>query len=182
MLVALPLAARRFMPGEELIGLVGLIPLVGGLAAIFLQSRSAANRVIAVVNATAILLSVSLFAGAAVSASRHHNSAALVELSRENGRVQLATFAHPESSVVYYAFDRVQQLTDPADVERFFERAPDAYLITNSERWEELQSHLPPDIAVVARQPRFLKGGEVLLVRRSTEGSQTAAVPASLRL
>jgi 4-amino-4-deoxy-L-arabinose transferase-like glycosyltransferase len=182
MLVALPLAARRFMPGEELIGLVGLIPLVGGLAAIFLQSRSAANRVIAVVSATAILLSVSLFAGATVSASRHHNSAALVELSRENGRVQLATFAHPESSVVYYAFDRVQQLTDLADVERFFERAPDACLITNSERWEELQSHLPPDIAVVARQPRFLKGGEVLLVRRSTEGSQTAAVPASLRL
>jgi 4-amino-4-deoxy-L-arabinose transferase-like glycosyltransferase len=182
-LIALPLAARQFLPGEELISLVGLIPLIGGLVAIGLQTRGTPDRIMAAVSATAVLFSVALFAGAAMRASRHQNSAAVVEIARgENGRVPLATFAHPESSVVYYAADKVRRFSNAADVERFFEQSTSGYLITNSDGWDELQTHLPPDVAIVARQPRFLKRGEVLLVGRGGRENRTATGPAPPRL
>jgi 4-amino-4-deoxy-L-arabinose transferase-like glycosyltransferase len=183
MLVAVPLAARRHLPGEEFVGLVGLAPLVGGILGMVLLSRGSGGRVVATWGAAAVLLCVGMFAGAAVSASRHQNSAALVDLIRiQSDEVHLATFAHSESSVVYYAGSRVERFFNGADVKRFFERSPTAYLITNTDRWGELQVHLPPDAAIVARQPRFLKGGEALLVARSGAKVSTAAATAPPRL
>ena len=179
LVIGLPLAARQFLPGEERIGLVGLIPLGGGaLAMLMFQWRRHTHAVVAVA-AMAILLSVTLFAGVAVRVSRHQNSASLVEMAqRQSGRdARFATFAHPESSVVYYARSPVERYDDPVAIARFMSRLADAYVITNDDRWRELRQHLPPDVAVIARQRRFLKDGETLLLGRRLE---TAAVPEAM--
>ena len=112
----------------------------------------------------------------AARVSRHTNSASLIELARQDGRqgVRIGTYAHPESSVVYYARSRVERCELPAEAADFLERTSGGYLITNAERWAELQPMLPSNVTVIARQPRFLKHDEVLLVGRRT---QTAAVP-----
>ena len=137
------------------------------------------SHAIAAVAVTAVLLSASLFAGVAVRASRHHNSASLIQIAQQKsgGDVRLATFAHPESSVVYYARGRVERYDEPAAVGQFIAKSNHGFVITNDDRWDELRSHLPPDVTVVARQPRFLKDGDVLLLGR---GIETAAVPRPL--
>jgi 4-amino-4-deoxy-L-arabinose transferase-like glycosyltransferase len=179
LVIGLPLAARQFLPGEELIGLVGLIPLGGGMLAMLMFQWRRHTHAVAVVAGMAILLSVTLFAGVAVRVSRHQNSASLVEMAqRQSGHdARFATFAHPESSVVYYARSPVERYDDPVAIARFMSSLADAYVITNDDRWRELRQHLPPDVAVIARQRRFLKDGETLLLGRRLE---TAAVPEAL--
>ncbi|MEX2141705.1 MAG: glycosyltransferase family 39 protein [Pirellulales bacterium] len=175
MAVALPLAARQFLPGEELMGMVGLIPLAGGVLAMVFTQCQRPTHCVAAVTAMAILLSASLFAGVAVHVSRHQNSASLIEIAQQqSGRdVRLATFAHPESSVIYYARGRVERYDEPGAVAQFISDF-NGHVITNDDRWDELRPHLPPDVAVIARQPRFLKDGEVLLLGRRI---RSAAVP-----
>jgi hypothetical protein len=128
----------------------------------------------------AVLLSASLLAGVAVRASRHQNSASLIEIAqqRSGANVRFATFAHPESSVIYYARGRVARYDEPGAVGEFISQSDRGYVITNLDRWVELRPHLPPDVTVVARQPRFLKGGDVLLLGR---GVETATVPGPRR-
>jgi 4-amino-4-deoxy-L-arabinose transferase-like glycosyltransferase len=176
--VGLPLAAQQYLPGEELIGLVGLIPAAGGIAAIYFCHNLRHGRTVAAVAGTAILLSVGAFGGVAVRASRHQNSASLVDIARHQGGERLATFAHAESSVVYYARGRVERFAEPGDAARFMAENTDAYLITSSEQLAALRPQLPATVTVVARQPRFLKEGEVLLLGHRVE---TAAVPAPRR-
>jgi 4-amino-4-deoxy-L-arabinose transferase-like glycosyltransferase len=175
LVIGLPLAARKFLPGEELIGLVGLIPLGGGiLATLMFQCQKQAHAVAAVAG-MAILFATTLFAGVAVRVGRHQNSASLIEMAQaQSGRAaRFATFAHPEPSVVYYACCRVERFDEPGGIAQFMSRTTDAYIITNDDRWQELRARLPPDVAVISRQRRFLKDGETLLLGRRLE---TAAV------
>jgi 4-amino-4-deoxy-L-arabinose transferase-like glycosyltransferase len=178
--IGLPLAAARYFPGDEMIGVVGLVPLVGGLAAMVLHHRRRSLPAVGAVSAAAVVLSVVVFGYLAVRVSHHQNSASLVAIARELGasNLRLATFAHPESSVVYYSQSRVERFEEPAGAVRFLAEGRGDYVITNADRWNELKPLLPPDIGVVTRQPRFLKRGEVVLVGRMIE---TAAVSTPLR-
>jgi 4-amino-4-deoxy-L-arabinose transferase-like glycosyltransferase len=173
--VGLPLAAARYLPGDEMIGVVGLIPFVGGLAAVvYHHTRRSMSAVIAVAT-TAVVLSVAVFGFLAVRVDRHQNSAALVAIARELGAgdLRLATLGHPESSVVYYSGSRVEQFEQPADAVRFLAEGGGDYVITGADQWNQLRDQLPPGIGVITRQPRFLKRGDVVLVGRMIE---TAAV------
>jgi 4-amino-4-deoxy-L-arabinose transferase-like glycosyltransferase len=176
--IGLPLVAARFFPGDEWIGVVGLIPLVGGLAAMVLHHRRRSFPTVYAVSITAIVLSVAAFGGAAARVSRHQNSASLMSIARQLGedKVRLATFAHPESSVVYYSGGRVERFEEPEDAVKCLTEGRIDYVITSAERWNELRPLLPPDIGVVTRQPRFLKRGDVVLVGRMIETIETAAV------
>jgi 4-amino-4-deoxy-L-arabinose transferase-like glycosyltransferase len=179
LVIGLPIAAGRFLPGEELIGLVGLLPLVGGAGALVFYYRDANARAVTTIAIAAVCFSMAMFGGVAVRAGRHHNSNRLIEIAREysgDGEAALSTFEHPESSVIFYAQNHVTRCTKPAEVLHFFAENEHAYLIANSDRWPELRTQLPADFQVIARQPRFLKEGEVVLVGRTI---QTAAVSTS---
>jgi 4-amino-4-deoxy-L-arabinose transferase-like glycosyltransferase len=168
LVVGLPVAAQQFLPGEETIGLLGLIPLCGGMLAMLMFHGRRNSQAVAAAAATSVLFSTALFAGAAVRVGRHQNSASLVEIAQgeSGGEARIATFAHPESSVIYYARGRVERYDEPAAAAQFIAGCRNGYLITNDDRWDELQPHLPRDVTVVSRQPRFLKSGETLLLGR----------------
>lgn len=177
--VGLPLAAARYLPGDEMIGAVGLIPFVGGLVAVVFHHRRRSKPAVIAVATTAVVLSVAVFGGLAVRVGRHQNSASLVSIARELGAgdLRLATLAHPESSVVYYSGSRVERFEQPADAVRFLTEGRGDYVITGEDRWSELRHLLPPDIGVITRQPRFLKRGEVVLVGRMIEKTAAVSTP-----
>ena len=134
-------------------------------------------------SATAVLFSVALFAGAAVRE-------AVIRIAPQwskSPEARAAACSSPPSRIQNPAWFitppiKSSRFSNAADVERFFEQSTGGYLITNSDGWDDLQTHLPPDVAVVARQPRFLKRGEVLLIGRGGKENRTAAVPAPPRL
>ncbi len=77
LLIGLAIAAKHYLPGDELIALVGFIPLLGGLACVYWFNRQQPQRVMATLCVMAVLFSVASLGGVAVRASRHQNSAAL---------------------------------------------------------------------------------------------------------
>jgi dolichol-phosphate mannosyltransferase len=184
LVIGLPIAAKSYLPGEEAIAIVGIIPLLGGLACVYLHARRQPQRAMAALTVTAVLLSVSLFGGVALRANRYQNSESLIELARQasaDGGVELATYQHAESSVVYYAGERVSRFGEVGDARRFLESNVNAFLITNNEAFDKLSPNLPPGVAVVARQPRFLKGGEVLLLGREVHAAKTGSAQSRWR-
>jgi hypothetical protein len=176
--IGLPMVAARYFPGDEWIGAIGVVPLMGGLAAVVLHHRRRSMPAICAVSAAAVILSAVAFGGVTARVSRHQNSASLISIAQQlgAGQLRLATFSHPESSVIYYSDRRVERFEQPDDAVRFLVDGRGDYVITNSEQWKELRPLLPPGIGVVTRQPRFLKRGDVVLVGRMVE---TAAMPST---
>jgi 4-amino-4-deoxy-L-arabinose transferase-like glycosyltransferase len=178
LLVGLAIAAKHYLPGDELIALVGLIPVLGGVACVYWFNRQQPQRVMAALIAMAVLFSVAIYGGVAVRASRHQNSASLIDMARSSsidGNFELATYAHAESSVVYYAGERVSRFGDVSEAATFLDSNRNRFLITNDERFAELEQKLPIGVTVIARRPRFLKGGEVLLLGREAQTARTGA-------
>lgn|SRR5487761_1200953 len=167
LLIALfPVLAHFVLPGEAVLGLVGLTLVLGGVPAL----RWAVNRprrAAVALAATSLVFMVSLFGFAAVRASRHQNSAVLVDLLRGgNERLELSAFDFAVPSLVYYAHREVPQFTRSDDAIRHLRRSPKAVVITYTRGYEELKPRLPQDATIVARHRRFLRDSEVIVLGR----------------
>jgi 4-amino-4-deoxy-L-arabinose transferase-like glycosyltransferase len=169
LLVGLPLAAARFLPGEFALGLIGIVPLAGGLVAVGLAARRPQRAVLAVA-VTAFAFVTTLFGFGAVEVSRHQTSASLVEQARRGGAaaMDLATFDLNAPSLVFYARQRVQGYFDAEEVRKFFDASANPYLITRADQLDRLRGVLPRDVEVVVRQKQFLRPGDVVLLGRAS--------------
>ncbi len=177
LLIGLPIALAKVLPGEGLLAVVGVAPLVGGIVALVLWQIRRESTALAAFSLTAVLLGVSLFAGASVRISRYQNSAPLAESIRQTGgrEAQVATFAFLPSSLVFYA-GHVDVFHQPEEVAAFFAAHEDAYLVTLGQSLDRVQPALPRDVVVLRREPRFLKRDEeVVLLGRSTETTDRRA-------
>lgn len=164
--VVFPLAAPYVLPGEGALGLVGLTLVAGGLAGWFFVRRQRPQAAAIALAAAAVMFATGLFGYAAVHASRGQNSARLIALIRQADPepLELATFDYNAPSLVFYARQPLQQFYAEAEVRKFFADHDNAYLITRAECLEQFARALPADIAELARQPRFLRRGEELIV------------------
>lgn len=175
-LIGLPIAALIVLPGEAVLGLCGVAPIVGAIVAWHWMERQQLQRAVIAVAVTAVVFATSMFGLATVRVSSHQNSASIVQRAKEAGDTdaKLAMFGHNSPSLVYYAGGRVEPLWTVEQVGQFFRDTRLPMLVTRADRYEELKRVLPADVAVLERQPRFLKKGEVLLLGRA---AQTAAGP-----
>lgn len=163
-------AAKRLVPSEELIGLPGLVLVAAGIVGWrwSVQRPALAAGSLA---AAALVFVVLLFSFSAVRVGRHQNGAPLARLARRglSSADELATFEFDLPSLVFYAGGRVPKLVQPPQVADLFARSRQACLVTSGEQFSRLGAVLPNDVVVLARQRRFLQGGDVLLLGRATE-------------
>ncbi|HZZ72770.1 MAG TPA: glycosyltransferase family 39 protein [Pirellulales bacterium] len=173
-LVGLPLASSTLLPGERSIGLPGLIPLAGGLAALVLLELRQFRRAILTVAMTAVLLSTVLFGFVAQRISRFQNSERFVQAARKfsGDDFQLASFDIFPSSLVYYSNKTVEHLTEPAQLDDYFARAPKGCLLLTAAAYAAHRDSLPADVTAVDRQQRFLCDEEVVLLARAPADSR----------
>lgn len=163
-------AAERLVPGEQLIGLPGLVLVAAGVVGWRWSVRRPALAAWGLAAASIVFVSL-MFSFSAVRVGRHQNGAPLARLARRSlsSAAELATFEFDLPSLVFYAGGRVPKLVQPPQVADLFARSPQACLVTSGEQFRRLGAVLPDDVVVLARQPRFLQGGEVLLLGRATE-------------
>lgn len=185
MLIALPLLAARFLPGNGILGAMGILPMVAGAAGWWMVSRHRPwlPRFHAL---SAVLIIAVAFGWGVVRVSRQQTYDRLLRRFPDDERTPVVALGCLEPSWVFYSGRVIPEVGFPVSgvasadidwkpggwyrnmppVDRYWERHPDAYVLMTEEGWHRLkcdaQSH-----QIVARARRFLKPGTVLLVRRS---------------
>lgn len=162
-LVILPILARYVLPGEAILGIVGLPLVIGGIAA-FVWAVDQPRRAAAALAASMLVFMLLMFSFAAVRASRHQNSMALSAALRGEWRLRPAAFDFAVPSMVYYARCHIPHFGQAEHALQHLASSPQALLVTHSHGYEELRPHLPRDITIVSRQQRFLRKSEVLVL------------------
>jgi len=180
--VVMPFAARKHLPGETWLGAIGLIPLAGAVVAFFLQRGQRFPQAAWAVAVTAVTFTTALFGWAAARVDRHQqNHLLLAAIERAGGNPRVGAFGRLEPTWIFYGGRPIDELTlDAGDGEEagaspwkpkprplaaeFFGQGQDRFIITTDRRWNQLQAALPPQAAIVAECPLFLRRETLLLV------------------
>ena len=102
------------------------------------------------------------------SADVHQNAPALSAALQKaaDGPYRLAAYRYFRESFVYYTGGPVARCHSAEDLSEFLASSDDAYVFTVDEHEELLAEKFPDQFEVVARRPRFLGRGEVVLLGR----------------
>lgn len=168
--------ADVFLPGEQFLALIGLVPVVAGVLALAGQLFSFDRQWTAgLLAGSFVVLTTTIFAVGAQRVDAHRQDQKLISaiLSRE-AKPQLATFHILEPSWVYYSKQSIAELpkqekkikTSKAPVVHakmlddkqallFVEKNPAGFLITTRAQFDKLQSKLPAEVKIISEQPLF---------------------------
>jgi len=179
MLIGLPIAAHRFLPGDEWLGVIGLVPLS---AAIVCGVKLAQNRLSQASQAFvvgAVMLSWLMFGFATVRVSQHQqNLVVLKALFQRSSQPAIASYGCLESTWVFYAKQPITEFawaTEPDEkLAEFIDDHDEACFITTDRFLPQLQSQLPADFTVLKDVPYFLKKDRLLLVGRASTAPRLA--------
>ncbi len=189
-LIGLPLAAGRYLPGKEWIGAVGLIPIVAAVIALVcikLERADAAARAFALGAFLFVWVSFSFVSVQVDSTQRFHEL--LGELNARSDTPELAHYQVLEPSWVFYAASTIEPvyMGDPAapgkqgkrsgqvwvqhaskEARQYLQQSRDHYVLTTRTHYERIRGELPAGVAVVAETPYFLKDESIVALGQST--------------
>jgi 4-amino-4-deoxy-L-arabinose transferase-like glycosyltransferase len=185
MMIALPLVAAKYLPGEASLGLVGLIPLLGGGWCWWKTAHGRHNEAVIAFTVTAVIFLTAIFGFAALRVDGHQNAEPMIVAIRaDSGRsdaVPIATYRFFRESTVYYAGHPVTKCDDGATAHRsarqqlqeFLATSNRSYVITTSEYLPEIEGDFPGRFHAIFRQRRFLSdqaSDEMVVLRWGPEG------------
>ncbi|MCA9152633.1 MAG: glycosyltransferase family 39 protein, partial [Planctomycetales bacterium] len=174
-IIGLPVAAHFVLPGEAWLGIIGLIPAIGGT---LMWKHLRAERFDAgfrVAGGTAILLSLAIWGLVVPQVSRHQEISKLLERTRhEQSDSPIASLGVHEPSWIFYA-GRTIPLLDPTETQVAAEilNQPGGQLIVSRSMYEQSLQQLPVDVSVRKAVPYFLKDEQLLLLERNDRATIT---------
>ena len=180
--VGFPIAAGIYAPGEELLGLIGLVMVIGPAVCIYQVERNRPVRAMGVYAATSAVFLTAMFGFGTLRIDRYQYARGLMaEVQRHGqGPRELIGYRYIRESVVYYAGQPVQYVENNDQLCRLVEAADNPYVLTTDEHATEFESQFPGEFSIVARRDRFLSPGEVVVFARS-EASPTPHTAARIR-
>ena len=179
MAVGVYLAADRYLPGEQLLSLVGLALLCGAILSLALlesMGKSAAGCAMA---ATAMVFCTSIFGVATTQVDRHQQYHQLVEtMNNLSLDPKVASYGCLEPSWVFYAGRPIREFHgDPHEVGDLLAASADQFVITTDRNLPDLADALSFQIKILADIPYFLKKDRLILLGRDDEVTRTAVTP-----
>ncbi len=185
LLIGLPIAAHLLLDGQWYLGLIGLIPLVGGAIGWVATSRGQIAMACGTLAAAGVAMWVTMFGVFAPVVDQYQDGPAFAEriaADVASGRPAVRSFHHFRPSYVYYTDTVVQKITEPEDVRQFFATYPSsAFVITNEEQFDKLRGVLPADVVVLERRPQVGQDEDVLLLGRPGVQAAQRASSAAVR-
>ncbi len=165
MLAVLPWITARYAPGEQIVALTGLTLVPGGMAAMYLLIRGRRPLYLAAIAASSVMFIVTLFAWAALRIDGHQHSRPLLAAVRGDCPApQIAGYKYCDASTVYYADGPVAEIYEGDKLRQFVQQSSHPYVITTGDGLNDLQTQTPGQWRIVARRPRFLSHGEIVVV------------------
>jgi 4-amino-4-deoxy-L-arabinose transferase-like glycosyltransferase len=181
MIVVLPIVARIFLPGEWMLGLVGVVLVVGGAVSFFFAERDLRLRAMAACAVTAVVFLTAMFGFAALRVDRYQNAPVLMAAIRHDSPAppQVAGYRFFRESLVFYAAEPVPRYEKAEQLRQFLSTAEHPYVVTTDEHEAEVQRCCAGQLSVLIRRPRFLRSGEVVVLARRLDHQlpQMAAQP-----
>ncbi len=176
MIAVLPVLAAYFLPGEGLLGLVGLPLVVGGAAVLVAGERLRVQRAMQCVAVSSVAFLVAIFGFAALRVDRHQNAAPMLAAVESAGYrphdVVAYRFLRP--SFVFYAGRPIPRVVDPESLDRQLQAAGPRIVLTTGRDAAELDTRYPGRFEVLSRQPMFLRRREVVLLAPTTAAGMAA--------
>ena len=185
--VGLPMVARRFAPGAEWLGLIGIVPLAGAAlawACQSLHSRLAASAALAATACATVGLLMAAGPAALGRAGGMRNLIARMPAAAP-GELPIAGYRAPPSTAFYggrrAADGRITELQAPAEVVAFIADHPGAHLIIDARFEEEVAPALPSSYRVLHATTTLPESRRLLLVGPSDRPDRLAAEAAAHR-
>lgn len=169
--LVLPVLAHLLLPGESLLGLLGLIPLGAGLASLFFVERERRRSAMYATTAGAVLLATILFSVVTmrIDAHRHLDDVvAAIYQERKPEEVEIGGLSGIEPSLVFYAGQPIHKIGDLDDAIRFLagsdSQVKERVLLTTRSRLESRHQEFPEETFDVRSLPCFLKEETLLVI------------------
>ena len=186
--IGLPLAARRFAPGAEWLGLIGVVPLVGAALAWACQSLRSQLAASAVLAGTACVTVALLAAAGPAAVSAGRGTRELVSRLPMEGQAPppLASYRAPPSAAFYAGrladAGRIADLRARDDLADFLAAHPRAHLLVDARFEAEVGQVLPADYRVLHATTTLPESRRLLLMGPAAPPRLAAADPvAALR-
>jgi 4-amino-4-deoxy-L-arabinose transferase-like glycosyltransferase len=184
MVIGLAIVTSRLLPGDQILSTIGLLPLAAGAVGLFLvyRDRRRAAAVWTAVGAAALCLAA--FGPALARIDRHQISQTIVQdiaaMTPSAEPPEIVAYWNLEPSVIYYAGTTIPIVRKASEIAVTFRQSAQPFAIVHEEHWPHVRPALPQDAIVVAKYPRFLKPGQILLVSRAQPSASVSSVPSAV--
>ncbi|WP_339910587.1 glycosyltransferase family 39 protein [Symmachiella dynata] len=152
--------------------ILGIGPLVGGIAAMMLAKRGRPQQAVASIAMASVVFVTCVLAVVAVRADRHQTSAEIADTIKfldRQGEVPVAQYKYFRPSLIYYTRRPVAPCKTPKDIRDFFASSEQAVMITTAKKHESIKELLPADVVILEQRPQFPKQGTVLLLGKQPQ-------------
>lgn len=166
LMVALPVVASYVLPGEGMLGLIGVIFVVGGGVLWWEFDHARLGRALGLFTILSVVFLVVTLALAAQCVDRHQAAPRLLAAIRESAGEQppLCTYRFQRPSLVFYAGQRVPHCSNDQALADLYAANRPPWIITGGEFEKELERLFPNRLMVAARCPKFAKRGEIVVL------------------
>jgi 4-amino-4-deoxy-L-arabinose transferase-like glycosyltransferase len=166
LVIGLPIVAAQLLPGEEWLGVFGIMPIVGTAALIWAERTGRNALVPHLFAAMSVVFIASLVGGAAVQVSQRSTSPAIAAAVRNaaGSDARLIGFRHFDPTLPFYLHCEVPLVDSAEQLRAACERWPEACIVTRDEHLNDLAAALGASPEIISRHPRFLrKHGELVV-------------------
>ncbi len=172
LVVVFPVVAMFLAPGEEFLGLFGLVLISGAVAFWMLANRGRRRAAMASFAVVSVAFLVSVFGVASVRIDRFQEARPMIAQLRavSPAKCQLAGYQFIRESFVFYAGQPIRRIDKPGELREFLRQSDRPFVFATNKQEAELRAEFGDELEVLARRPRFLRRGEVLLLGRPGTG------------
>lgn len=167
MILGFYIAAYLYFWGEEWLGLIGAVPLIGAYVAIKFLDNDQRRKVVQTVVVTAVITAVLIVDVAPSRIRRFQDSPQFLADARrfaESNDVNLATYQYFEPSLVFYTGKNVLVLNTSREVADFMSGHRHAFVVTRASKHNELRDDLQSNVGELSRRRNFLGREELILL------------------
>jgi hypothetical protein len=164
--IGIPLLSQKLAPGNEWLGILGLLPVIAAATAFLLQRQGRVGLAISALTTFSILFVATL--GGLVSvrlAQRQGTSTLLAALSPSAREGNWASIKTPRPSLVFYTQKTVRKLNNISAGIEYLRTDPAAKLLIEAEEVPAILPHLPAGFGILCEKPSSIDMGLVIIGR-----------------
>lgn len=157
MTIALPIVAMLLLPGEEWIGAIGLILIVGGWLGLNFTARGKRLQAVRCYGVASVAFLTAAFGFVTVGVDRHQNARPMMAAIHRDcpAGAAICEYGFHRKSSVYYAGHPIALCDNAEQLKKFLDSANRTYIITLEEYAAEIEKNHPGEFQPLLRLHRF---------------------------